>query len=147
MKMTLQSWMLLSLPFCVTALPTTLGFVLVANGNSKPSLLPRKFFAKHIVNGNSVDGELIPVSNHILVKVKEAASETVGGLIIPDTVKEKCYEGTVIATGPGRSNPDTGVRMAIGVDDGEKVIYGKYDGAELLYDDMIHQVGTDLLYC
>ena len=127
-----------------TTFSTTLGFAFVASGNNMPSLHPRKFFAKHTVDGNSIDGELSPVSNNVLVKVKESASETVGGLIIPDTAKEKCYEGIVVATGPGRVHPETGIKMTMGVHIGENVIYGKYDGAELLYDDRMHQVGKVL---
>lgn len=138
----MTSWLLTTfLLWVATTLPTTLGFALVADVNNKHSLHPRKFFAKHTVDGNSIEGELSPVSNNVLVKVKEAASETAGGLIIPDTAKEKCYEGMVVATGPGRVHPETGIRMIMGVHIGEKVIYGKYDGAELLYDDMTHQVG------
>lgn len=121
-------------------LPTTRGLV---KGNSKSSLHPRKFFSNHKVDGNSIDGELTPVSNNVLVKVKEAASETAGGLIIPDTAKEKCYEGTVVAVGPGRIHPETGIKLTMGVKLGEKVIYGKYDGAELQYDDMTHQLIKD----
>ena len=119
-------------------LPTTRGLL---KGNSKSSLHPRKFFSNHKVDGNSIDGELTPVSNNVLGTVKEAASETAGGLIIPDTAKEKCYEGTVVAVGPGRIHPETGIKLTMGVKLGEKVIYGKYDGAELQYDDMTHQVG------
>ena len=135
-------WLLLF--FCmIVSLSTTLGFI---NGKGKSWLPPRTFYAKHNINGNSVDGELTPVSNHVLVKVKEAAAETSGGLIIPDTAKEKCYEGTVVAIGPGRVHPETGVKMATGVSIGEKVLYGKFDGAELQYDDVTHQVCTNLFH-
>lgn len=97
----------------------------------------------HVIDGSTIEGELSPIANNVLVKVREAASETSGGLIIPENAKEKCYEGVVVAAGPGRTHPESGIKMTMGVSVGDKVIYGKYDGAELLYDDLTHQLIKD----
>ena len=106
-------------------------------------------FAKHKLDGISIDGDLVPLSNNVLVRVKEAATATQGGIFIPDNAKEKPTEGTVIATGPGRIHPDTAIKMDMAVNVGDSVIYGKYDGSELKYDDVTHQLIKDddvLLY-
>ena len=52
-------------------------------------------------------------------------------------------KGTVIATGPGRVHPETGILINIAVEVGENVIYGKYDGTELKYNDISHQMIKD----
>jgi chaperonin GroES len=57
--------------------------------------------------------------------------------------KEKPTEGRVIATGPGREHPDTGVRMEMPVKVGEGVVYGKYDGSSIKYNDETHTLIRD----
>ena len=102
-----------------------------------------KNYAKHKLDGNFIDGDLTPVSNNVLVKVKEAVSATAGGIFIPDNAKEKPTEGTVIAVGPGRIHPETAIQINMAVKVGQNVIYGKYDGSELKYDDITHQLIKD----
>lgn len=95
------------------------------------------------LDGVVISGDLTPLSNNLLVKVKEAMAETKGGLFIPDNAKERPTEGQVIAAGPGRVHPDTGVQLDIAVNVGSSVIYGKYDGTELKYNDLPHQLIKD----
>jgi chaperonin GroES len=71
-----------------------------------------------------------PLHDNVLVKRLEAAEEQVGGIIIPDTAKEKPQEGNVLAVGPGKLQDD-GTRRAVGVAAGNKVLFGKYAGTEI----------------
>jgi len=70
-----------------------------------------------------------PLSDKILVEPKEAETKTASGLFIPDTAKEKPQQGTVIAVGPGKK--DEPMELAVG----DVVIYGKYAGTEVSYED------------
>ncbi len=73
---------------------------------------------------------LKPLADRIVVKPAEAEEKTAGGIILPDTVKEKPVEGTVVATGPGKVADDgTVIKMEVKV--GDKVLYGKYSGTEV----------------
>jgi chaperonin GroES len=98
---------------------------------------------KNKIDGVVIDGDLKPMSNNILVKVKEAISSTVGGIYIPDTAKERPTEGKVIAVGGGRVHPETAYVLDMAVNVGDNVIYGKYDGSELKYNDINHQLIKD----
>ena len=73
-----------------------------------------------------------PLEDRIVVKAIEAEQTTASGLVIPDTAKEKPQEGTVIAVGPGRF--DNGVRIPIDVTVGDVVLYSKYGGTEVKYN-------------
>jgi len=78
-----------------------------------------------------------PLADRILVK-REEPSETVrGGIIIPDTAKEKPQEGIVIAVGPGRID-DQGKRVALEVKKGDRILMGKYAGTEVKIDGVEH---------
>lgn len=74
-----------------------------------------------------------PLHDHVLVKRLEADEEMQGGIIIPDTAKEKPQEGEVLAVGPGRIQED-GSRRALAVAAGNKVLFGKYAGTEITLD-------------
>lgn len=99
--------------------------------------------ATHSVDGNTIEGDLVPVSNNLLIKVREAADQTQGGLFIPDEAKEKLNEGLVVAAGPGKIHPETGVKLTMAAAVGDKVLYGKYDGVEMQYDSVTHQLIKD----
>jgi len=99
--------------------------------------------ASHKLDGITIEGDLTPLSNNVLIKVKEALAATVGGLYIPDNAKERPTEGKVIAAGQGRIHPETGVQLDMAVKVGDGVLYGKYDGTELKYDDVNHQMIKD----
>jgi chaperonin GroES len=74
-----------------------------------------------------------PLSDRILVKrLDEAEEQSVGGIIIPDTAKEKPQEAEVVAIGPGRL--EDGNRVAPEVSKGDKVLIGKYSGTEVKVD-------------
>jgi chaperonin GroES len=74
-----------------------------------------------------------PLGDRILVKPMEQAEEKVGGIIIPDTAKEKPQEGKIAAVGPGKLL-ENGERQAPSVAVGDKVLYGKYSGTEIKYE-------------
>lgn len=73
-----------------------------------------------------------PLGDRILIKPLEQAEEKIGGIIIPDTAKEKPQEGEVIAVGPGKLL-ENGQRQAPSVAVGDKILYGKYAGTEVKY--------------
>ena len=73
-----------------------------------------------------------PLNDRILVKPIEQEEEKVGGIIIPDTAKEKPQEGEVVAVGPGKIL-ENGERQALSVAVGNKVLYGKYASTEVKY--------------
>ena len=77
---------------------------------------------------------LTPLGDRILIKRLEDDEETTsGGIIIPDTAKEKPQEGEVIAVGKGRLL-DNGNRQPIDVEEGNKILFGKYSGTEVKYE-------------
>ena len=76
---------------------------------------------------------LQPLADRLVVKPIEKEEVTKGGIVIPDTVKEKPQEGNVLATGPGRLSED-GKRVAMDVKVGDVVIYAKYGGTEIKID-------------
>jgi chaperonin GroES len=71
-----------------------------------------------------------PLNDRVLVKRIEEVQVTKGGILIPDTAKEKPIEGKVIAVGPGKMS-DAGVRMALQLKEGDRVLFGKYAGTEI----------------
>jgi len=78
--------------------------------------------------------KLQPLADRVVVKPIEKEEVTKGGIVLPDTAKEKPQEGEVIAVGPGKLSED-GKRMAIDVKVGDRVIYAKYGGTEIKIDD------------
>lgn len=78
--------------------------------------------------------KLKPLADRIVVRPLEKDDKTRGGIILPDTVKEKPQEGEVVAVGPGRLSDD-GKRIAMEVKVGDIVIYAKYGGTEITIDD------------
>jgi len=73
---------------------------------------------------------LKPLADRVIVKPMEAAEKTKGGIILPDTAKEKPIEGTIVAVGPGKVTED-GKQVKLEVKEGDKVLYGKYSGTEV----------------
>ena len=75
-----------------------------------------------------------PLADRVIVLPSDAAeSKTPGGIIIPDTAKEKPQEGKIVAVGPGRTD-DNGKVIPMNVKAGDKVLYSKYGGTEIKYD-------------
>jgi chaperonin GroES len=73
---------------------------------------------------------LRPLDDRIVVEPTEAEEKTAGGILLPDTAKQKPQQGKVVAVGPGRLS-DKGVRSAVGVKVGDVVLYGKYSGSDV----------------
>ena len=71
--------------------------------------------------------KLKPINDRVVVEPAQAEERTAGGIIIPDTAKEKPQRGTVIAVGPGKDDTKMTVKA------GDTVLYGKYAGQELSY--------------
>ncbi|NLW87454.1 MAG: co-chaperone GroES [Planctomycetes bacterium] len=74
-----------------------------------------------------------PLDDRILVKQSEAEEKTAGGIVLPDTAKEKPQRGKVISTGPGKLL-DSGKRGEMSVKKNDEVFYGKYSGTEIKID-------------
>ncbi len=74
-----------------------------------------------------------PLDDRVVVKPEEAEETTAGGIVLPDSAKEKPQRGTVVAVGPGKLL-DSGSRGTLSVAVGDVVIYGKYGGSELEVD-------------
>lgn len=74
-----------------------------------------------------------PLDDRILIKQSQAEETTAGGIVLPDTAKEKPQQGEVIAVGPGKLL-DNGQRGQMSVSKGDKVFYGKYAGTEIKVD-------------
>ena len=71
-----------------------------------------------------------PLHDRLLVRRIEEAAKSAGGIIIPDTAKEKPMEGEVIAVGPGARN-EQGQLVPLGVKEGDRILFGKWSGTEV----------------
>jgi chaperonin GroES len=72
--------------------------------------------------------KITPLADRVVIEPAPAEEKTLGGIIIPDTAKEKPVKGTVVAVGPGKKDEPTTVKV------GDKVLYGKYSGTEITID-------------
>ena len=79
-----------------------------------------------------------PLGDRVVIRRVEEETKTKGGIIIPDTVKEKPQEGEVIAVGPG-ARDEEGKRIVMDVKAGDRILFGKWSGSEVKID------GDDLL--
>src|SRR5690606_28621862 len=79
-----------------------------------------------------------PLHDRVVVRRVDSEEKTVGGIIIPDTAKEKPQEGEVVAVGPG-ARDESGKQVALDVKQGDRVLFGKWSGTEVKID------GEDLL--
>jgi chaperonin GroES len=75
-----------------------------------------------------------PLADRVLVKPAIGEEKTAGGIIVPDTAKEKPMRGEIVAAGPGKIT-DAGKRSEMDVKKGDVVLYGKYSGTEFTLDD------------
>jgi chaperonin GroES len=89
---------------------------------------------------------LRPLADHVLIRRHEVDAQQEGGIVIPDTAKEKPQEGEILAVGPGRMMDD-GQRQPIAVAMGDTVLFGKYAGTEIKLDqeDLLVMRESDLL--
>jgi chaperonin GroES len=74
--------------------------------------------------------DLQPLGDRLIVEVLEEEETTIGGIVLPDTAKEKPQRGKVLATGPGSRN-DKGELIPLDVTDGDEIIFSKYGGTEV----------------
>lgn len=103
----------------------------------------------YTLDGEEIRGPIQPVGNFVLVRVKDTLTATEGGILLPDQAKERPTEGLVIAAGPGKVHPFTGVRIHNPIKEGVSVLYGKFDGKPIVYNDDSCQMIRDddcLLY-
>jgi chaperonin GroES len=73
---------------------------------------------------------LKPLDDRLVVEPSQATEKTAGGILLPDSAKQKPQQGTVVAVGPGKLN-DNGTRTALAVKVGDVVLYGKYSGSDV----------------
>jgi len=80
-----------------------------------------------------------PLQDRVIVKRVEEAAKTKGGIIIPDTAKQKPAEGIVVAVGKGKTAED-GKLIKLDVKAGDKILFGKYSGTEVKIDGVEHLI-------
>ena len=80
-----------------------------------------------------------PLHDRVLIKVLDSDEKTKGGIIIPDTAKEKPQEGEIVAVGPGAKTED-GKTVKMDVKVGDKVIFGKWSGTEIKIDNIEYSI-------
>ena len=74
-----------------------------------------------------------PLSDRVVVQAEVAEEKTASGIILPDTAKEKPQMGKIVAVGPGKTS-DSGSNIKMTVKVGDKVLYGKYSGTEITFE-------------
>ncbi len=74
-----------------------------------------------------------PLEDRVVIEQIEAEEKTSGGIVLPDTAKEKPQRGRVLAVGPGKML-DSGERSPIGLTEGDEVLFGKYSGTDIKVD-------------
>jgi chaperonin GroES len=87
-----------------------------------------------------------PLADRVIVRAAEAEEMTKGGIILPDTAKEKPQQGEVVAVGPGKVS-DSGSLVDMTLKAGDKVLYGKYSGTDISVDgeDVLIMRESDIL--
>lgn len=105
-----------------------------------PSFRSGRFAALHstrstnTLDGLEIRGPITPVSNYILVKVKDTLTATTGGILLPDQAQERPTEGVALSCGPGKIHPFTAKLIHNPIKEGMSVLYGKFDGKPLEYN-------------
>jgi len=90
-----------------------------------------------ISSGGEIKMKIKPMNDRVLVLRVQEEQKTSGGIIIPDTAKEKPQEGRVVSVGPGKVGDD-GKRTALDIKAGDRVLFGKYAGMEIKIDGVEH---------
>jgi chaperonin GroES len=83
--------------------------------------------------------QIAPLNDRVLIKRIETREEVKGGIIIPDTAKEKPQEAEIVAVGPGKL-ADDGTRLPMNVSAGDRVLIGKYSGTDIKLEDEEHTI-------
>jgi chaperonin GroES len=76
---------------------------------------------------------LQPLDDRLIVEIEAAEEKTAGGIVLPETAKEKPQKGTVLAVGPGKML-ENGERVAMIIQKGDRIIFGKYAGSDVKID-------------
>lgn len=94
----------------------------------------------------SLNGKLKPLADRVLIKKLDAEEKTAGGIVIPDTAKEKPQKGEIMAVGAGKQD-ESGKRLPMELKEGDKVLFAKYSGTEVKVDgvDYIIMAERDVL--
>jgi chaperonin GroES len=95
------------------------------------------------VDGRTIEGEVKPTNNFVLVKKAQAQEQTEGGILLSGKARVVKTEGTVVSVGPGRTHPETGAILDMPVEAGDGVVFGKYDGTEIDIDGAKHTLIRD----
>ncbi|KAJ8903914.1 hypothetical protein NDN08_000445 [Rhodosorus marinus] len=93
---------------------------------------------EHELQGRKITGTPVPIRNYVFAKRAAAPDSTEGGLVLADVAKEKPNFGTVLATGDGGSYRLTGIKMPMVVKPGDSVVFGRFGGLEVTYDNSKH---------
>lgn len=86
-----------------------------------------------MANATTVKLKLRPLADRVVIKKLDAEEKTAGGIVIPDTAKEKPQQGEILAVGPGKFD-ENGKRQRMELKDGDKVLFAKYSGTEVKLD-------------
>jgi len=78
--------------------------------------------------------KLQPLGDRLIVEVLDEEQETVSGIVLPDTAKEKPQRGRVLAVGPGARSEEKGERIQMDLEEGDEVVFSKYGGTEIRID-------------
>ena len=108
--------------------------MLTTTATTKPAAGTTKRASASSTSGHRSTTQLRPLGDRVVIRPTPHDEMTKSGILIPDTVKEKPQEGTVLAAGPGRVLDD-GKRESMDVKKGDKVLYAKYAGTEFKIDD------------
>jgi chaperonin GroES len=107
-------------------------------------LRPLEIFGKHTISGvhtnlKEQNMKFRPLHDRVLIKVLDSEAKTAGGIIIPDTAKEKPQEGEVVAVGPG-GKTEEGKLLPMDVKIGDIVLFGKWSGTEVKIDNKEYSI-------
>jgi len=103
-------------------------------------LIPTKRLeATFQIKKEEISMKVKPLQDRVLIKRMEEETKTRGGIIIPDSAKEKPQEGLVVAVGPGKV-ADNGTRISCEVKEGDRILFGKYSGTDIKVDGVEHLI-------
>jgi chaperonin GroES len=106
--------------------------------NNEIKFSPAELIDFLLKGGRYMATKIRPLHDRVIIRRLDEEEKTKGGLIIPDTAKEKPQEGTVIAVGPGKQ--EDGKVIAMDVKAGDKILFGKYSGTEIKLDGEEHLI-------
>lgn len=99
--------------------------------------------SEYVLDGKELEKPLTPINNMVLVKKVDVVDQTGGGIFLTGKSKIAKSEGTVVSAGPGRRNSETGFLRPSSISPSETVVFGKFDGEEVTYNDSAHTIIRD----